>query len=257
MLKSFCFVELGKPLLSKSPPQQWFTWKNTETRIGGIALQPLNLVQQYLTCLFLLNNSELQGQIRILVRGGPSRVWTPGGRLLAHNLLKIGGFPLKMPENCMMLKKSCLQGDGSPGSASVEKINMDQSVIWVVMICSFLYTCTLSVLRAKAAKSTYSTQEFGSDQWMEPNMVRSSQIEMQENGGSKQSLMDQNKEVFVCVALVWSRIFFLHVFFFFFWSFEQLVTPQVVWTQKYETWTWIVQKTNPVQLTPKLRNWMD
>ena len=54
--------------------------------------------------------------------------------------------------------------------------------------------------RAKTARNTYSTQEFGSDHWMEPNMVAHGQLrsnpqfEMQENG-SKQNLLSPNNEV--------------------------------------------------------------
>ncbi len=48
---------------------------------------------------------------RILLRG-PSRVLTPRGGAWAQNLLKIGVFPLKLPENCMMLKKHW--GKGTP-----------------------------------------------------------------------------------------------------------------------------------------------
>ena len=47
--------------------------------------------------------------------GGPRRVLTPRGPW-AHNLLKIRVFPLKLPENCMILKKSLGQrGPGPPG----------------------------------------------------------------------------------------------------------------------------------------------
>ncbi len=46
------------------------------------------------------NLSKFHSGSRMLVRGA-SRVLTPGG-LWAQNLLKIGGFPLKMPENCMI-----------------------------------------------------------------------------------------------------------------------------------------------------------
>ncbi len=49
---------------------------------------------------------------RILVRW-PSGVWTLGGPW-AQNVLKIGGLPLKLPENCMILKKSWGQGGLDP-----------------------------------------------------------------------------------------------------------------------------------------------
>ena len=48
---------------------------------------------------------------RILVRG-PEELWPQGG-LWAQTLLKKGFFPLKLPENCMILKKSW--GQGGPG----------------------------------------------------------------------------------------------------------------------------------------------
>ena len=63
----------------------------------------------------------------------------------------------------------------------------------VIFLCCWLF-------RAKSAKNTYSTQEFGSDHWMEPNMVAHGQIrnnpqfEMQENG-SKQNLLNPGNEV--------------------------------------------------------------
>ncbi len=50
---------------------------------------------------------------------GSSWVSTPAG-LSAQNLLKVGSFPLKLPNTCMILKKKTLGGRGprSPGSAS-------------------------------------------------------------------------------------------------------------------------------------------
>ena len=49
---------------------------------------------------------------RILVREGPVK-FGPQGGALNPNWLKIGLFPLKLPENCMILKKSW--GQGGPG----------------------------------------------------------------------------------------------------------------------------------------------
>ncbi len=56
---------------------------------------------------------------RILVPGGPVEFWPQGGPW-AQNLLIIRGFPLKLPENCKILKKSWGQGGwpGPPGSVS-------------------------------------------------------------------------------------------------------------------------------------------
>ena len=50
---------------------------------------------------------------RILVRGAqPS--YNPKGGPWAQYLLKIGVFPLTLPENCMILKKCCWQGGPGP-----------------------------------------------------------------------------------------------------------------------------------------------
>ncbi len=58
----------------------------------------------------------------ILVRGAQWSFDPKGGGALSPKLLKIGGFPLKLPENCMILKKSWGQGglgpQGPPGSAT-------------------------------------------------------------------------------------------------------------------------------------------
>ena len=64
----------------------------------------------------------------------------------------------------------------------------------------FTHLCTRHFSRAKTAKNTYSTQEFGSNHWMEPNMVAHGQVrsnpqfEMHENG-SKQNLLNSGTEV--------------------------------------------------------------
>ena len=55
---------------------------------------------------------------RILVRGA-QQSFDPKGGPWAQNLLKIGGFPLNLPENCMILKYSWEQGvAGPPGPPS-------------------------------------------------------------------------------------------------------------------------------------------
>ncbi len=78
-------------------------------------------------CLLLRNegtNLTTRHGSRILVRG-PSRVLTKGGGALSPNIAQNRGFPLKFPENCMILKKSWGQGGlGPSGSAS------DYSVWW-------------------------------------------------------------------------------------------------------------------------------
>ena len=53
-----------------------------------------------LSCTYMLQKTGGGGS-RILV-GGPAEFW-PQGRAWAQNLLKIRGFPLKLPENCMIL----------------------------------------------------------------------------------------------------------------------------------------------------------
>ncbi len=73
-----------------------------------------------------------------------------------------------------------------------------------VNFAKFFYMKTILYLfcRARNAKHTYSTNnEFGSENWMEPNMVSHGQIrtnpqfEMQENG-SKQNLLEQNEVLY-------------------------------------------------------------
>ena len=68
---------------------------------------------------FLERNWKAQNQalIQDFGQGGASTVLTPmGGGGWAQNLLKIGVFSLKLPENCMILNKSWgKEGPGPPG----------------------------------------------------------------------------------------------------------------------------------------------
>ncbi len=50
---------------------------------------------------------------RILVRG--QRSFGPRGGALSSKFAQNRGFPLKLPENCMILKKSWMQGGGGSG----------------------------------------------------------------------------------------------------------------------------------------------
>ncbi len=60
-------------------------------------------------------SDAMTGQARIQDLGqGASGVMTLRGGPEPNNLLKIGDFPLKLPENCMILKKSWGQGGAAP-----------------------------------------------------------------------------------------------------------------------------------------------
>ena len=76
----------------------------------------------FLKVLLLLQHSnEFRRGSRILVRRGPAEFGPQGGPWAQH-LLKTGVFPLKLSENCVILKKSWGQGGpgspGPPGSAT-------------------------------------------------------------------------------------------------------------------------------------------
>ena len=60
-----------------------------------------------------ISSIHVQAPIQDFGRGGPGEFWPQGPWAL--NLLKIGFFPLKLPENCMNLKKSWGKGGGPPG----------------------------------------------------------------------------------------------------------------------------------------------
>ena len=55
-----------------------------------------------------------QARIQDFGQGCPAEFWPQGGGVWAQNLLKIGVFPLTLPENCMILKKCCWQGGPGP-----------------------------------------------------------------------------------------------------------------------------------------------
>ncbi len=63
-----------------------------------------------------------QARIQDFGQGDPVKFW-PQGEPWAQNLLKIGVFPLNLPENCMILKKSSRghggQGDPQPSDCQV------------------------------------------------------------------------------------------------------------------------------------------
>ncbi len=64
---------------------------------------------------------------RILVMGGPSKVLTPMGGPWSQNVLKIGVLPLKLPENCMILKK----GQGGPLEPPLSSVRKAENLHWL------------------------------------------------------------------------------------------------------------------------------
>ncbi len=64
---------------------------------------------------------------RILVWGDPVEFWPQGGGPWAQNLLKIGVFPLKLPENGMIKKKSWGQR-GTPWIRSCQALKLSKEV---------------------------------------------------------------------------------------------------------------------------------
>ncbi len=64
--------------------------------------RPRNLVGRPQT----LKQTPLQGRIQEFSQLGPVEFWPQRGVPVSKKLLKIEGFPLKLPENCMILKQS-------------------------------------------------------------------------------------------------------------------------------------------------------
>ncbi len=87
---------------------------------------------------------------RILVRGSPVEFWPQGGAL-SPQFAQNKGFPLKLPENCMILKKSGARGAQAPRAPWIRHCNTHTHT-WTHVI-SFLSSLLFSTSFFEARKA--------------------------------------------------------------------------------------------------------